>query len=276
MSRLLLNRIPLWKGQTQKGVKIAPTILEKLIRKIHSEKNPQSQLISSRISDRCINTTSNIQKTIYDDGINLLNYYQDGDMIINLGGDHGISMGTVPVMVFRYPDLKVVWVDAHTDINSPETSLTGNYHGMPVYFMSELSDPTDNNKLKLENLCYYGIRDLDKAEQDIIIDHDIKNYTTNEVKSDRDEIIDQIDFWLGDSPIHLSIDVDALDPEIFPSTGVTASNGLSLDDVMLLCERIKRKNLVSMDLVEFNPEIGSNTDIVTSLNTVRVIMDKLI
>ena len=276
MSKLLINKLPLWKGQTQRGVKMAPAMLEKIITKMYFNKYSTGKIISAGIPDKYINTTDNIQNTIYYDGINLMRQYKKGDFLINLGGDHAISMGTVPLMVFKYPSLKVIWVDAHTDIHSPDTSLTGNSHGMPVHFMTELSEPPLYNKLKLKNLCYYGIRDLDHSESKVIQQHNVKNYTTDEIKYDRNTVIDDIDKWLGDSPVHLSIDVDALDPTSFPSTGVCAGNGLNLDDITLLCDKIKEKNLVSMDLVEFNPEIGSEEDVIKSLCNAGSIIERLI
>jgi len=276
MSKLLINKIPLWKGQTQKGVRYTPDILEKLIHDINFNKQTYDEIISGEISDNFVNTSEDIQKNIYYHGRSLTMKYNQGDFLINLGGDHAISMGTVPLMVLLYPDIKVVWIDAHADINSPETTLSGNKHGMPVHFMSELSGTSTYNKLKLDQLCYYGIRDLDPPEKEIISKCSIKNFTTNDIKSDRNKIIDNIDEWIGESPVHLSLDVDALDPSIFPSTGVPAENGLSIDDILLLCERIKEKKLVSMDFVEFNPEIGTEDEVTKSLNNARVIFEKFV
>ena len=180
-----------------------------------------------------------------------------------------------PLMVSKYPNIKVVWVDAHTDIHSPETSHTGNCHGMPVHFMNELSK-TRMSTLKLSNLCYYGIRDLDQAETDVVVKNNIKNYTTEDIKSNRGGIINDIEEWIGDSPVHLSIDVDAPDPTYFPSTGFCAGDGLGIDDIVLLCKRIKGKNLVSMDLTEFNPKLGTKEDVVKSMYNAGSIMDTLI
>ncbi len=271
MSKILLNRLPLWKGQTHRGVRKAPVIMEKIIR---SHVDDIDIVVSGGISENIINWFDNIQETIYHNSLNLMRCYEDKDLIINLGGDHAIAMGTIPPMVLKYPTIKVVWIDAHADIHSPDTSVTGNSHGMPLYFASELSN-TDYKKISLDNLHYYGIRDLDDPEIDIIKKHNIKNFTSDQVNM-RDRSDDIIE-WLGSDPIHLSIDVDGLDPSVFPSTGTTAGKGLNLHHVLTLIEKIKKtKNLVSVDLVEFNPDIGNSYQLAQSICAIDKIVERLV
>jgi len=284
ISRLLINKLPLWRGQKKIGTNLAPNILEHMVRNIVNNKYP---IKTNHIEDLKLNDIRgyNIKKhkTPYSTwNINHIrninnNDYKEGDMILNLGGDHGITIGTLPPMLERYPNLKVIWIDAHADINSPETSDTGNFHGMPVYFISDLSDCEDNNiKLPLKNLQYYGVRDLDEAESNRIINNNIRNYVKDEIDNrSLDVVIDDIinDNELLDNPVHLSIDIDSIDPKYCPSTGTCVDNGLDIKDVTELCKRIKETgNLVSIDLVEFNPLIGNEEDVRKTTDTIYKIL----
>ena len=199
---------------------------------------------------------------------------------MNLGGDHSISIATIPPMLNKYPNLRVVWVDAHADINSPEESVSGNVHGMPVHFVSTLDSDKKENKLLLKNLVYVGVRDTDFAEQKLMNKYDIRNYTKKEIdKRGIHLVVNEmmIEKELLVNPIHLSLDIDGLDPEFCPSTGTTSDKGLSINDVINLCRRLKQTgNLVSIDLVEFNPFIGSQYEVEKTLHNIKQILDVLI
>lgn len=166
-SRLLINRVPLWRGQQRKGVRYAPGIIESMAHEIVHNRYP---IVSNFIQDTNLNHCSDYKNSIKSMNTNFLNFYmrehQKGDLVLNLGGDHGIAMGTIPPMLVKHPNLKVIWLDAHADINSPTTSLSGNFHGMPLYFISELCQEDHNfcifnTKLLLKNLTYIGVRDID-------------------------------------------------------------------------------------------------------------------
>lgn len=280
-SRLLINRIPLWRGQTRKGVRYAPAILESMTHEIVNNRYP---IISNFVKDGCLNNSSDYKNSINSINYNFLNNipeHKSGDLVLNLGGDHGIAMGTIPPMLVKYPNLKVVWVDAHADINSPITSLSGNFHGMPVYFISELCEKEYDynifkNKLLLKDLTYFGVRDIDDAEKEILEKYNIQNYLKSDIDDKGisniiDELIETND--LNNNPVHLSLDIDGLDPEFCPSTGTRSGKGLLVSDVVELCHRIKKTgNLVSIDLVEFNPLIGNESDVEKTVSSIEKIL----
>jgi arginase len=197
------------------------------------------------------------------------------DLCINLGGDHSVGAITVQSQLdICKDDLLVIWIDAHADINTWETSLTKNIHGMPVAPLVGLMDhwwnsPYSHHKLKPENLLYVGIRDLDPAEVDFINQLKIPNFPTYS-KS--------VDEWIKSHPaekIHISLDIDGLDPESMPSTGTTAPNGLGVEDVIQIIN-ISKDKLVSFDLVEFNPLIGSDSEVKNTLDNCKYILDYVI
>lgn len=282
MSRILINKLPVWKGQSHPDVKFGPDIMESIIRASNLKNNlnfkTNKNIISTNTTESTLNTIDNksLQSYIYTNGKYILDLYRNDDLLINLGGDHSIAMGTILFMLTKYPTLKVIWIDAHADINTIESSKSGNWHGMPLYFLTELAGNKYNTfkKLKLSNLYYYGIRDLDKYETDLINDKEIKNFSASEILQ-KDRTQDIIE-WVGDDPVHLSLDVDGLDPSIFPCTGTRSSNGLKLDNVINLIGEIKKKKLISMDMVEFNPKLGNLGDLEKSTNTLKKIFDVLI
>jgi len=160
--------------------------------------------------------------------------------------------------------LKVIWIDAHADINTRSSSPSCNFHGMPLSFLTGL-DKLDNfahikKHLPMDNLCYIGIRDLDNEEIDIIKNNNIKTIQSKDFNSNIHNVIDDIEKWIGDDNIHLSIDVDSLDPKYIQYTGTIAPNGLELEKLLLFVENLcKTKNIVNVDLTElnlYNPDLN--------------------
>lgn len=186
--------------------------------------------------------------------------------VMNIGGDHSIAMGTIRGFLdychdkFPRKTRKVIWIDAHADTNTREKSFSKNMHGMPVSFLTGLdSDPfiyPINNTLKWYELIYIGIRDTDSFENDILKTHRVSVFP--QIKNHEKEILDTIG---KDNLVHISFDVDSLDPSIMPCTGTRAANGLFLNETISLIKEItKRNTLLSTDITEFNEEANESTD----------------
>lgn len=190
-----------------------------------------------------------------------------------LGGDHSMSIGTISAMLEKHPDLFVVWIDAHTDINTSETSSSNNIHGMPVSQLTGLETKYKFDWIKtylsFDNLMYIGVRDIDLPEKEFVKNNFIKVVTVNNIKLNGiNNIIELIKDIIGDRPIHISLDVDGIDPYYIPSTGTIANKGLDLYDIINLIQSINTDQLKSMDIVEFNPKIGTITDQYISLQNI--------
>ncbi|KAJ5094664.1 arginase [Penicillium angulare] len=214
---------------------------------------------------------------------------REGRFVMTLGGDHSIGVGTVTGTAravrerFDGADLSVLWIDAHADINTPQSSMSGRIHGMPVAFASGLAKSpskgifnwiTKSHLINLKKFVYIGLRDVDKAEEAIIHQYGIKSFTMGDIRSDGIErIMDLALQYLGDdSPIHVSYDVDSLDPEYAPSTGFPIPGGLSLEEGIYISQRLyATKGLVAMDLVEVNPLIESSR-LTTTLQSAASVM----
>ncbi|GAB1317200.1 Arginase, catabolizes arginine to ornithine and urea [Madurella fahalii] len=200
---------------------------------------------------------------------------KEGRLVLTLGGDHSIAIGTIAgtakaVRERLGREMAVIWVDAHADINTPETSGSGNIHGMPVSFLTGLARENkeeffgwleDEHRISVRKLVYIGLRDVDAGEKRILRENGIKAFSMYDI--DRHGIGRVMEMALAhignDTPIHLSFDVDALDPMWAPSTGTPVRGGLTLREGDYICESVHETgSLVAVDLVEVNPSLATN------------------
>lgn len=191
-----------------------------------------------------------------------------GALPLVLGGDHSLAAGSIGgvarVARARGQRLGVVWVDAHTDMNTPATSPSGNVHGMPLACLlgdgpaamtSELFGAP--SAVRAEDVVVIGVRDVDSAESAIVRRLGVRVYTMAEI--DTRGIAACLREALGrlrdaDAGIYLSLDLDGVDPRDAPGVGTPVPGGLSVRESHLICEWLSQsRRLVGMDLVELNP-----------------------
>jgi len=191
-----------------------------------------------------------------------------------IGGDHSIGLGSLAGVLRQRPDAGILWVDAHADINTPQSSPSGNLHGMPLAFLFGERcdvDPTvipgfewlaDAPRLDPSQLVYLGLRDVDKGEVHYIRELGIRHFTMKHI--DRygiGAVMDMSIEHLSGRPIHMSFDIDAVDPDFAPSTGTLVRGGLSYREASYVCESIfESGQLASMDMVEVNPSLSPKGD----------------
>lgn len=180
-----------------------------------------------------------------------------------LGGDHSIAIGTIAGVRQHYKNLGVIWYDAHGDLNTHETSPSGNIHGMPLAISLGLGDEelihieSSAPKIKAENVVIIGARMLDDGERKLIHKRGIKVYTMHEI--DRlgmarvmEEAIDYVS--KRTDGVHLSLDLDALDPHDAPGVGTPVNGGMTYRESHLAMEILaESKILTSAEVVEVNP-----------------------
>jgi arginase len=187
----------------------------------------------------------------------------EGGTPLVLGGDHSIALGTMAgLRAAAGQPGGVVWIDAHGDLNRPDTSPTGNVHGMPLSAALGLAgDGFEHPGLELpalaaDRVVLVGVRSLDPAERVLIKDRGIRAITMTEIdrigiERAMQEAIDRVS---GAGFVHVSIDLDALDPEIAPGVGTPVKGGLTYREAHLACELLAEAGLVgSLELVEVNP-----------------------
>ncbi|GAA6826230.1 arginase [Helicobacter pylori] len=211
--------------------------------------------------DEIIQVSENLSNSVSDS-------VQSGAFPLILGGDHSIAIGSISGISKHYDNLGVIWYDAHGDLNVPEESPFGNIHGMPLRILAGDGDDRLVNvsnyapKVKPENIVLIGMRDLDIGEREYIKNNNIKTYTMADI--DRlgiQQVINESIDHLKDKTdgIHLSLDVDALDPVETPGTGTRVLGGLNYRESHFALELLHNSRLItSMDLVEVNPLIDQN------------------
>lgn len=196
-----------------------------------------------------------------------------------VGGDHSLGLGSISGASKYYNKLAVIWVDAHGDINTPETSPTGNIHGMPLAAAMGLGYKglTDlyyeGIKVSPENVFIIGARDLDEGEEQLIKEMNLNVYSTEDIKfRGIDNILEEIYETLINNQVdavHLSFDIDCLDSDLVPGTGTPVKDGMSTDQAKYLLRYLMSTNLVkSLDFVELNSALDkddSTADLVIDL-----------
>lgn len=177
---------------------------------------------------------------------------RDGGFPIVLGGDHSIAIGTLRGLRLAYERAAgLVWIDAHADVNSPESSRTGNVHGMPLWFALE------SGSAIAEHTVQIALRDVDPAEKRILRERGIRAFTMTDV--DRFGMARVMEETLrivspDHRPIHLSFDMDGIDPTEAPGTGTPVKGGLSYREAHLAMEMLAETGrLGSIEMVEINP-----------------------
>lgn len=216
--------------------------------------------------------------------------------VVNLGGDHSMAMGTIAghaASLFNEKRPAVIWVDAHADINTPESTTSGNLHGQPVSFLME---GFQDERIQLSgfdwlhpciaphDIAYIGLRDVDPAEVEYLkrfvistVNCNKISYRLNILYFTADDVRDQgivsilktclahVD-PVSDRQLHLSFDIDALDPSIAPATGTAVPNGLTLPEGEYICEELAKTNrLRCVDLVEVNPQLSDENGVNTTV-----------
>jgi arginase len=190
-----------------------------------------------------------------------------GNIPITIGGDHSLAIGSIAGAsgFFRGQkrEIGLLWIDAHADMNTPKTSPSGNIHGMPLAVALGRADGKlasiggKGPKIKPENVALIGIRDIDEIEKRELRECGIRYFTMREidergkyaVMKEALEIVSS-----GTDGIHVSCDIDGVDPLYAPGVSTPVPGGLSFREIHLALEMLAdSRKLCSMDLVEFNP-----------------------
>lgn len=180
-----------------------------------------------------------------------------------LGGDHSIALGTLAGVAKKQKNLGVIWYDAHGDLNTADTSPSGNIHGMPLAASLGFGDPALTNiggfspKAKPENVVIIGARDLDDGERKLIKETGIKVFTMHEIdRLGMTTVMKETIEYLRERTeyVHLSLDLDGLDPTEAPGVGTPVAGGLSYRESHLAMEMLEESGIItSAEFVEVNP-----------------------
>jgi arginase len=197
----------------------------------------------------------------------LLPVLEAGAVPIVLGGDHSIAIGSIAAQSIHWrrrgKPVGVLWIDAHADMNTPETSPSGNIHGMPLAVCvgrgpKELLAVAEGAPaVDPRHVAILGARDLDRGERAIVKEAGVRVYTMAEIDERgiaacTEEALARV--TNGTAGVHLSFDLDAVDPATAPGVGTAVPGGLTYREAHLACEKAAQTGrLLGMDLVELNP-----------------------
>lgn len=273
--------VPLYFGCDKKGVDLSPDILrnnglidilEKHNHKVFdlgnlhvkqmSEQDKFKDNKSMKYLSPVVELNNNLAQSVYCS-------LNSGYFPLVIGGDHALGLGSICGASKHFNnDLAVIWIDAHGDINTDKTTPSGNIHGMPLAAAMGLGNEslTDiyftDRKVNPKNVYIIGARALDQGELDLMKEVDLKLWKTSEVKElGCEKIINDILTDLnkkGITNVHISYDIDSLDANIVPGTGTPVENGLNVDEVNYILEKLLKSGLItSMDFVELNTKLDS-------------------
>ncbi|MBI6871406.1 arginase [Clostridium aciditolerans] len=268
--------VPIFFGSDKKGADFGPkklrekNIVSVLTRNNHTVYDCGDIYVENIPEEKKYNfhTTMKYLKPIVDVNKNLAHQVYSSlcaeSFPLVIGGDHSIGLGSISGASKFYDEIAVIWIDAHGDINTHETSPTGNVHGMPLAAamglgFEELIDLYDKGcKVKPENIFIIGARDLDLGEKELIKKHNLTVFSTEDVQQiGVERIMEIVNSKLverGIKAVHLSFDIDCLDSNYVPGTGTPVREGMNVVEVKYILKYLMETKLVkSMDFVELNP-----------------------
>lgn len=190
------------------------------------------------------------------------NIINTDDFVITVGGDHSIAIGSCLASKKKHGNIGIFWIDAHSDYHNMDSTITGNLHGMPFatvdgengndlsyFFDGEYFDPKKSILIGGRDIEDPEYINLEKAGVKVFTTEDIKKYGVKKIMEEAFDIVSDLD------GIHISYDLDVIDPEVAPGVSVKAINGINKEEAFeIVDETIKRIDIVkSFDLVEFNP-----------------------
>jgi arginase len=274
MNKLSIIGVPMDLGQTRRGVDMGPSAIryagvieriENIGYSVEDKGNIEIALAERVHSDE--NTNLKNLKAVADASERLAQTVSD--VITNkrfplvLGGDHSIAIGTLAGVSRHYQNLGVIWYDAHGDLNTADTSPSGNIHGMPLAASIGIGDDALTRiggytpKVKPENIVIIGARSLDEGEKELIKEKGIKVYTMHEIdRMGMTKVMEETILYLRDKTdgVHLSLDLDGLDPHDAPGVGTPVIGGISYRESHLAMEMLAESQLItSAEFVEVNP-----------------------
>ncbi|WP_075980360.1 arginase [Bacillus massilinigeriensis] len=273
MKKISIIGMPMDLGQTRRGVDMGPSairyagVIEKL-QELFDEVHDLGDIPVGR-PEVIIDKPSNLRNLhLVAEKNELLAEKVDevmnsGTFPLVLGGDHSIAIGTLAGVSKHFKNLGVIWYDAHGDLNTEETSPSGNIHGMPLAVNLGLGHERLTKvggyspKVKPENVVIIGARSLDEGERELIKAKGIRVYTMHEI--DRlgmaKVMEDTISYLKGKTDgVHLSLDLDGLDPNDAPGVGTPVIGGISYRESHLAMEMLAESELItSAEFVEVNP-----------------------
>ena len=270
--------VPLDLGGNRRGTDMGPSALRIARIRERLQELPETEVrdcgdiaVSSRETSDFGQASAHYESQIHDSCAELAARVEAslaaGSLPLVMGGDHSIAIGTIAGVAAHHrkvgTDVGVIWVDAHADMNTPGTSPSGNVHGMPLAVNLGLGSERMvqlggfSPKVRPDRVALVGIRDLDRRERLAVEQSGVHTYTMKDVdrlgmNAVAEEAIARV--TAGGARLHLSLDLDGINPDIAPGVGTPVPGGLTYREAHLLFELIADSGaLCSAEVVELNP-----------------------
>ncbi|AYC30565.1 arginase [Paenisporosarcina cavernae] len=281
--------VPMDLGQNRRGVDMGPSairyagVVERLEALgydvtdegdiiIPKDLTTDKEMTHLRNLEEVIGASTNLGNKVHD-------VMENGKFPLVLGGDHSIAIGTLSGLADRYQNLGVIWYDAHADLNTADTSPSGNIHGMPLAVSIGLGHEKLVNirdfapKIKPENVVIIGARSVDPGERELIKEKGIKVFTMHEIdKLGMTTVMELTMNYFKErrvDGVHLSLDLDGIDPLYTPGVGTPVPGGINYRESHLAMEMLYSSNMItSAEFVEVNPildEKNKTADVAVAL-----------
>lgn len=282
--------VPMDHGQNRRGVDMGPSAIRYagVVDRIEELGHTVTDEGDIRIgqTDGSVDTETNLRnlKAITEAtealGDKVFEVAEVGNFPLVLGGDHSIAIGTLAGISERHENLGVIWYDAHADMNTSDTSPSGNIHGMPLaasfgHGHEKLTNIRGYSpKVKPENIVIIGARSVDPGERELIKEHGIRVYSMHEIdKMGMHAVIEDSIRYLKEErntdAVHLSLDLDGIDPMYTPGVGTPVPGGISYRESHLAMEMLFDADIItSAEFVEVNPildEKNKTADVAVAL-----------
>ena len=282
MTSIRIIGVPLDLGASRRGVDMGPSALriahlsQRLAALGHEIENLGNLEIPDRDSLPDVTEAIDLLPAIAEVCSRLARHtaeaIRQGAAPLVLGGDHSLAAGSVAGVATAFAErnqrIGLIWLDAHGDLNTPESSLTGNVHGMPVAHLLGYGDPrmsgiaSPSPAVRAANTCIVGARDLDPAERAHAREWGVRVFTMREIdeRGLRAVMADALAIASeGTAGIHVSVDADWVDPKEAPGVGTPVRGGATYRESHLAMEMVHdSQRLVSMDMVEINPVLDDH------------------
>ena len=244
------------------GANLGPDVLTKNINVKKYEINKDDITKSKVINDlkKNLNAVNNFTKKVFDKELEILN---NNDFPLLIGGDHSAVIGSALASQKYHKNIGIIWIDAHSDYNTFESTHTGNLHGLPLaaitgYKCDALTNFITDNYINPKNTVIVGARSIDPWEIGNLRDSGVTIFTTDDIHEKGCQYIMDKAFEIALNNtlgIHVSYDIDVIDPILAPGVSVPEKNGINIDEANLLMDYLisRKEDIKSMDIVEYNP-----------------------